>query len=234
MAAAGAFPGKHSVAFYCPTGTDGLQYLVENGFAVAASTSGTSGNDMYVLSRAGAALTSLGHHCVQMGSITSFVRKTETLDELTTFELFLTLQQRGWIHEHTPTKSKCAPFGMGADKVFYVHLSMSRPYFLALLNHEKLLSACEGFSKIDHLQSKAYYEAILTLWKIAPFALSGVLPNQPAAFYKRLTSECHSRTSGKRKREHHMVEDDFEYESGYSCLPQCGGCMLLCGGWYAI
>ena len=210
MATSCAFGSSgHSQPFLCPPATSGLDYLLSKGYVTKAP--GRTDGQYYLVSRAGACLTALGHVCKRVGSITSFARSLPSSD-LTTFELFLTLQQQGWECSLSTAKSQCVPVQKNGDKLFHVHGNLLRPYFLVLLDCDTLLSKAEGFKTIHHLQCKAYYDAILIWASRSPEMLPLVFPDRPATYYKELMAGSMPNESRKRKGPNQRLSDGFGFE----------------------
>ncbi|CAK9097457.1 unnamed protein product, partial [Durusdinium trenchii] len=135
-------------------GGGSLQYLLEKDLILQAV------QGKYHLTNNGAALIKVGHKCSRLGPITSWIREVGAISDLSTFEMFLLLLQKGWVLVDAETKTKCQPFRMNAEKNFYITGgAMGRSYFIVLLRHEELLG--EHLPKIFHMQPVAYYDAIL-------------------------------------------------------------------------
>ena len=215
MATSGAFQQQqYAKPFYVPSMTEDVKYLLDHQYISRATA---LDNGYYVLTRAGACLTALGHRCHRLGSITSFIRSKLSLKELSTFELFLKLQSHGWRCCMSTPKAQCLPFQIGGEKVFYVQGTMLRPYLLVLLDHEALLAKSEGFRMIHHHQLKAYYDAILSLGECSPGTLPLVFPGRPASYYKDLLGD-HNKKKRKRRESQQELSDGFEDESGRFCI----------------
>lgn len=195
---------------------EGLQYLLEKDLILQAV------QGKYHLTNNGAALIKVGHKCSRLGPITSWIREVGAISDLSTFEMFLLLLQKGWVLVDAETKTKCQPFRMNAEKNFYITGgAMGRSYFIVLLRHEELLG--EHLPKIFHMQPVAYYDAILACAAAGQRSLlSRIVPHQPASFYKSIASDSRQASqAGLRKGRKRLVDKplrrsavDFEDEPG--------------------
>lgn len=215
MARSGAFD-QNRAPFECPRGIEGLQYLLDFDYVLPANNDATiTGNGKYFLSPRGASCIGVGHKCSRVGSITTFIRPVESLEDLSTFEMFLKLLQEGWTYSTAPAKSKCQPFTRGADKMFYIQDAMNRSYFHVLLLQGTIFRKAPDFQVIHHLQSKAYYDAILSCIDKSPELMLHIVENKPANFYKNLKASLNPK--GRKKHSLHTpakVRDEFQDESG--------------------
>jgi len=104
------------------------------------------------------------------------------ISHYTLAELVLCLAAAGWQDTvHSKTR-KIDPYTQGSRKVWYHHdgQKTSKLYLQALLLAPQFFA--NGLVEIQHFQSQAYYKSILD-------GCTGVLPNQPLAYYKLLQQQ---------------------------------------------
>ena len=121
------------------------------------------------------------------------------LEKQSKFELFMLLVHAGW---KVVEKRKAEFYIPGAPKEFCINsIALHHAYMQALLQ------AGADDHMVYHLQSKAYYEAIIALWGLgvagSPF-LEKLVPNLPAKFYKDLVKQA----QGKKERPKRSRKDN--------------------------
>lgn len=112
-----------------------------------------------------------------------------TEGNLTTIDVLLALQARGWTKEGKNSKIKHDPYHPGSPKlILYRNRSaLSKMYLLALLKSEQLFE--KGVLCIHYWQPVAYYKALVQLESIGSREVVNVQPNKTLADYKRLTTK---------------------------------------------
>lgn len=135
-------------------------------------------------------LTSLGRSlirpCIKLTRpmpLMQYQRSVQDFGDFTCCELVLTLSNRGWEDTESKPSKKLQPYFRNGKKVWFWQSSqrISKLYLLALVLADDRIE--EGIiEKLHHCQPQAYYRCIID-------KVSGVLPNQPLAFYKLLTQK---------------------------------------------
>ena len=101
-------------------------------------------------------------------------------------ELLFALMDCGWVEQCVRKSRKLRPFTQQSQKLIFYHAAsesggLHRFYLMALLDSKNIFE--KGISEIHYFQSEEYYK---TLINCKPSLAGSIMPNRPAAEYKRL------------------------------------------------
>lgn len=124
-------------------------------------------------------------------------------------ELLFALMDSGWVEQCVKKSRKLRPFTQQSDKLIFYHAAsesggLHRFYLMALLDSKSIFE--KGISEIHYFQSEEYYK---TLINCKPSIACSIMPNRPAAEYKRL-KQSHDADADHRFQARRLLDDDAE------------------------
>ena len=190
---AGAAGSSHDGCHF-PEDEPGLAALVRDGH-VCPMVSGAPG--WFTVTDGFRSLVRSGMTVESPVSLTSYIRKQQTVGQMTVLELAGLLARNGWCDESRSKICRQPPYKAGMDKTWYrTHTGkVSQLYLQALALVDNLVepSSVHPDIAVHHGQSNNYYKAILA-------GCCKVLPSQPLVYYKQIMRDKDKQNGGCRER----------------------------------